>query len=201
MLATPALALLGIVLNFCVLVRVANRNVPSTKGGSKWQVLDEDILTLEERTFTTYGNHLDIVVPPPPISSPIYSKTLRRAEWAYRGYVVKILDLVDGSSNVRTASDITSPLPLPQSPSPTKPKEPVIPASHLPPTLTSPIHPATFEPFPAYDPCTPSVITLLMAQSLGLTWFISCLVYTLVFTWMKVSSPQLSQLSTLLNAP
>jgi len=190
MLVTPALALLTLVLNFYALLHVTNNRKGLSTKGSRWQVLDHTFYGLEETTVTTHENYLDIVLPPPPSSSPLYSTALHRAEWVYRSSAVRILNLVDGSSKVQTASGADSP-PFfsPSRPSPTKPADPVAPAGHLPPTLTSPIYPATFEPFPTYDPSTPSVLTFSVAQSLGLTGLISCLVYTLVFAWMKVSRP------------
>ena len=69
--------------------------------------------------------------------------------------------------------------------------------AHPPP----PPYPAAFGPFIAYDPSTPSVVTSSVAQSPGLTWFAPFLVYTLIFTWLKVSRPQPSQLSILLIVP
>ena len=191
MLVTPALALLTLVLNFYALLHVTNnRKGLSTKAGSRWQVLDHAFYALEKTTVTAHENYLDIVAPPPPTSSPVYSTALRRAEWVYRSSAVRIINLVDGSSKVQTVSDANSPPLLPPShPSPTKPTDPVAPPGHLPPTLTAPIYPATFEAFPIYEPSTPSVLTSSVAQFLGLTGFISCLVYTLVFTWMKVSRP------------
>jgi len=190
MLVTPALALLTLVLNFYALLHVTNnRKGLSTKAGSRWQVLDDTFYGLEETIVTAHEHYLDIVAPPPPISPP-HSTALHHAEWVYRSSAVRILNLVDGSSKVQTASGAGSPPFLsPSHPSPTKPTDPVAPAGHLPPTLASPIYPATFEPFPTYDPSTPSVLTFSVARSLGLTGLISCLVYTLVFTWMKVSRP------------
>jgi hypothetical protein len=188
MLVTPALALLTLVLNFYALSHVTNnRKGLSTKAGSRWQVLDHAFYGLEETTVTAHDNYLDIVTYPPPASSPVYSIALHRAEWVYRSYAVRILNLVDGSGKVQTVPDADS-LPL-LPPSPTKPTHPVASASHRPPTLTSPVHPATFESFPTYEPPTPSVLTPSVAQTLGLTGFIFCLVYTLVFTWVKVSRP------------
>lgn len=187
MLVTPALALLTLVLNFYALLHVTNnRKGLSTKAGSRWQVLDHAFYALEETIVTAHENYLDITAPPPPTSSPVYSTALRRAEWIYRSSAIRILDLVDGSDKVQSVSDIDS---RSSHPSPTKPTVPVAPAGHLPPTLTSPIHPATFEPFPTHEPSTPPVLTSSVARSLGLTGFISCLVYAFVFTWMKVSRP------------
>lgn len=191
MLVTPALALLTLVFNFCALLHIANhRNGLSTKTGSRWQVLDYGIYPLQETTDTVYKNSLDIVAPLPPTSSSVYSSTLRSAEWVYRSSAVRILDLVDGSSKVQTISGIDSPPSLSQPlPSPTRPTDFIVPVVHLPPTLTSSTDPATFEPFPIYDPSIQTVTTSSVAQTLGLTGFISCLVYTLVFIWMKVSRP------------
>ena len=192
MLVTPALALLTLVLNFYALLHVTNnRKGLSTKAqGSRWQVLDHTFYGIEETTVTTPENYLDIVAPSPPSSSPLYSTALHRAEWVYRSSAVRILNLVDGSSKVQTASGADyPPFFSPSHPSPTKPTDPVAPAGHLPPTLTSPIYPATFESFPTYDHPTPSVLTFSVAQSLGLAGLIACLIYTSVFTWMKVSRP------------
>lgn len=199
MLLTPTLALLTIVFNFCALLHVTNsRNGLSTR----WNALDHVIYALEETTVTAYENYLDIVAPPPSTSSPVYSPALHRAEWVYRSSAVRILDLVDGSSKVQTVSSVDSPSLLPPSPlSPTKTADAGVPAGHLLPTLTSPIHPATFEQFPTYDPSVPSAITLSVAQSLGLIGSASLLVYTLIFAWLRVSRPRSSRLSILLIAP
>jgi len=182
MLVAPALALLAIVFNFCALLHVtSNRNGHST---SRWHFLDRDIYGLDETTAAAYANYLSTPVPPPSAPSPVYSPALRRAEWAYRSSAVRIVDLVDGSSKVRTASD-RSPLPSPPQPppSPTKPIYPVAPVGLLPPTLTSPSYPATVEPFPARD--SPAFAPPV-AQSVGFAGFL-CFVYTAIFGWLKVS--------------
>ena len=188
MLVAPALALLTLVLNFCALLHVTNnRKDLSTKAGSRWQVLDHAFYALEELTVTAHENYLDIIAPPPPASSPVYSTALHRAEWIYRSSAVRILSLVDGSGKVQTVSDAS--LLSSSHPSPTKPTDPVALAGHLPPTIASPIYPATFEPFPTCEPSTPPELISLAARFLGPTGFISCLVYMLVFAWMKVSRP------------
>jgi len=197
MLLSPTLTLLSIVFNFCALLHVTN----SRNGISpRWPALDRAIYALEETTVTAYSNYLDIVAPLPLTSSPVYSPTLRRAEWVYRSSAVRLLDLVDGSGKIQTAPDVasppSSPLPLP---SPIKPTDPITSTSL--PTLTSLTYPATFEPFPTYDPSTPSVATSPVAQSSGLTWVAFCLVFASMFTWLKVSRPHSSQLPLSPNMP
>jgi len=196
MLFPPALALLAVVFNFCALLHLTNnRNGLST---SRWYTLH----ALEESTATAYANHLDIVSPPPPTPSPIYSPALRHAEWVYRSSAVRILDFVDGSGKVRTVSDVGSPPLLPQSPpSPTKSTDPVASAGLLPPTLTSPSYPATLEPFPTRVPSTASGIASPVARFLGLMGFFSCFVYAAIFAWLKVRSQRLSRLSLSLSMP
>ena len=184
MLFAPTLALLAIVFNFCAVIHVANRR--NNRTTSRWFTI-EDII--DGTTVKASKNYLDIVTPPPPTSPPVYSSVLRRAEWAYRSSAVRILDLVDGHGpRVRTVSDIAPP-PLfsSSSPSPTKPTDPIASVGSFPPTLTSPIHPATFEQFPTYDPSTPPVIASPVAQSLGLAGWLSCLVYALISIVLKVS--------------
>lgn len=193
MLVSPALAFLTLVINFYAIIHiVSNRSglTARTKTGSKWQVLYVDIFPLEEATTATYETDLDTTALPPLASPPIYSTTLHQAEWAYRSSAVRILDLVDGTQKVRTAPGvITPPSRYQSSPSPTKQTDPIVSTGHLPPTLTSPIYPATFKPFPTYNPSIPSVATSSVAQSLGFTGFVSCLAYALVFVWMKVGGP------------
>jgi len=190
MLLTPTLALIAIVFNFCALLHVSNnRNSPST---SRWHTLDRAIYALEETTTAAYESYLDIIAPPPRTSSPVYSPTLHHAEWVYRSSAVRILDLVDGSGKAQTVSDFAfPPTGLPSSPSsPTKPTNNLVPTAPLP-NLTSSIYPATRS--------TLSVITSPVAWFLGLTGFISCLVYMSKLTWLKVSRPRSSQLSFFLN--
>ena len=193
MLVPPALAFLTLVINFYAIIHVvSNRSglTARTKTGSKWQVLYVDIFPLEEATPATYETDLNTSAPPPPASPPAYSTTLHRAEWAYRSSAVRILDLVDGTHKVRTAPAVVTPQSHYQSsPSPTKQTDPIVSTGRLPPTLTSPIYPATFERFPTHYPSIPSVIASSVAQSLGFTGLISCLVYALAFAWMKVGGP------------
>lgn len=198
MLFAPALALLAVVFNFCAILHITNkRNAHST---SRWQLLDDAMYGLGETTVVANANHLDIVAPPPPTPSPIYSPALRRAEWVYRSSAVRILDLVEGSSKVQASPSGVSPPPLPRSsPSPTKPTDPVASTDHLPPTLTTPSHPATFEPFPTYDPSTESAIVPPVARSWGLMVFFSCFVYAAIFTWLKVSISRSSRSSLSLS--
>jgi len=197
MLLTPTLALLAIVFNFYALLQVTNnRNGHST---SRWHFLDRDIYALDEATATAYANYLDASVSPPSAPSPVYSPALRRAEWAYRSSAVRIVDLVDGSSKVRTASDRSFPaLPPQSSPSPTEPT--VASAGLLPPTLTSPSHPATVEPFPTQDSSILPAITSPVAQFMGLAGFF-CFVYIGVFAWLKVSRQHFLQLSLSPSVP
>lgn len=185
MLLTPTLALLAIAFNFCALLHVANNR--NGQSASRWHFLDRDIYALDETTAMAYASYLDTSVSPPSIPSPAYSPALRRAEWAYRSSAVRIVDLVDGSSRVRTASDCSlPPLPLQSSPSTTEPTDPVASVGPLPPTLTSPSYPATVEPFPTHDASVSSMITSPVAQSMGLAGFF-CFIYTGIFVWLKVS--------------
>lgn len=202
MLVPPAFAFLTLVINFYAIIHaISNRSglTVRSKTGSKWLVLYEDIFPLEEAIATAYEVDLGATASPPPTSPPIYSTALHHAEWAYRSSAVRILDLVDGASKAKTTPNVVPPTLHQSSPSPTKQTDPIVSTGHLPPTLTSPIYPATFEPFPAYNRSIPSVATSSVAQSLGFTGFISCLVYALVFAWMKVSGPSRSWSSTLLN--
>ena len=199
MLFTPTLALLAIVFNFCALFHVANnRNGHST---SRWHFLDRDIYALDEITATAYANYLEASTPPPSAPSSVYPPALRSAEWAYRSSAVRIVDLVDGSSKVRTASD-RSLLPLlPRSPpSPTKPTKSLASTGILPPTLTSPSHPATVEPLPAQLSSASPAVASPVAQSMGLAGLF-CFVCTGILVWLKVSRQRLSQLPLSLIMP
>ena len=193
MLFTPTLALFAIVFNFCAVFHIANnRNGHSP---TRWFTIDYATYAFEDASVHT--TRLGVVAPPPPASSPIYTSALHRAEWAYRSSTVRIIDFVEGSSKARTVPAVASPPSLP--PSPTKPTDPITSADCLPPTLTSLIHPATFESFPTYNPSTPPVIASPVAWSLGLTGLFSCLVCTLIFTLLKVSGLRSSRLPLPLN--
>lgn len=192
MLVPPALAFLTLVINFYAIIHVVSDRSGLTvrsNTGSKWFLYD-DIVLQEKAIAAAYETDLDTTISPPPASPPIYSTALHHAEWAYRSSAVRILDLVDGAGKVMTTPDVVVPPNLHRSsPSPTKQTDPIVSTGHLPPTLTSPIYPATFESFPTHNPFIPSVTTSSIAKSLGFAGFISCLVYALVFAWMKVGGP------------
>ena len=197
MLFTPTLALLALAFNFCTLFHVTSNW--SDLGVRRWDTLDHAIYALEEKTVAAYENYLDIIAPPPLTSPPAYFPALRHAEWVYRSSAVRVLDLVDGSSDVRTLSDVAS-LPLPPT-SPTKPTGPVASAGALPPTLTSLVDPATFISFLTRDLSTQPVATLSALLLSCLKCFISCLTCTSAFAWLKVSRSHSQQLYLLLNVP
>ena len=181
MLLTPTLALLTIVFNFCALLHLtSDRDGLATR---RWHALGRAIHSLEETTVAVYENCLDIVAPPPLTTSPVYFSPIHRAEWVYRSSAVRVLDLIDSSSKVQTALDVAS-SPLLSLPS-------TDPAGIIPPTLTSPVHPATFESFPTYNPSLVST-TSSGAQFWGFTGLAFCAFHTLIFAWFKVSRTCLS---------
>ena len=194
MLLTPTLALLSIIFNFCALLQVtSNWNGLSSR---RWHTLDHAIYALEEVTATVYENCLDIVAPPPLVSSPVYLSPIRRAEWVYRSSAVRILDLVDGFNGVKTVSNVGLPPMLP--PSSPEPMDPVMSASIPPPTPIPQIHLATLEEVLTYNHSTPSVAISSATRFLRLTG-LSCLVYTLLFVWLKVSSASFIEIESLIE--
>ena len=192
MLLAPTLALLTIVFNFCALLHVTNQNGLST---SRWPTFDRVFYALEETTVAAYTNYLGIVAPPPPASSSVYFPALRRAEWVYRSSVVRMLDLVDGPGKAQAASGVAFPPPL------TEQTDHKASTGPLPPTLTSPIHPATFESSPEYELSILRMIASPVAQLLILAGFFFCLAFALGFAWLKVSRLRLSQFPLRLNMP
>jgi hypothetical protein len=197
MLLAPTLALLALAFNFCALFHVtSNWSGPRVR---RWYTLDRAIYALEEKTAAAYDNYLDIIAPPPLTSPPAYFPALHHAEWVYRSSAVRVLDLVDGSGDARTLSDIAS-FPLPP-PSSTTPTGLIAFAGALPPTLPSLVDPATFVSFLTRDRATQLVATFSALPLLCLKFFIPYLTCTLAFAWLKVSRPHWQQLHPLLNAP
>lgn len=188
MLIAPTLALLTIVFNFCALLRVTDHQNGLSK--SKWYTIEER----DGTTFKVYVDYSDDVASPPTTPSPAYPPALSRAERAYRSFVAKMLDLVVGSK-VQTASAVAPSSSLSQSdPSLTKPTDPIASIGLLPPSLTSLADQATSGTFPTHDPSILSAATSPVARSPRLIGLFSCLVYTAIFTWLKVSRTRLSQL-------